>query len=76
MKNIILTGLIVGMFAFTGTAIAARVGNQIVQSTGLWGFVDGKMQTWVYRLEDKENKTVCYFAYYGVNSVPDMECVK
>ncbi len=75
MKNIIVGGLIIGAFAFTGTALAANVGKQIVKSVGLWGFVDGRTQSWVYRLEDKENKNICYVAYHGVNSVPDMECV-
>ena len=80
MKKLVVGGLLIGAFAFAGTTAAMTVGKTVIQSQTLWGFVAGKLDTSVYRLNDAENGVVCYFAYYSSNTssnhVPDMECVK
>ena len=80
MKKLVIGGLLIGAFAFAGTAAAMTVGKTVIQSQTLWGFVAGKLDTTVYRLNDVENGVVCYFAYYSSNTssnyVLEMSCVK
>lgn len=73
--GIILIGVVVG----AGSAFAASVGKSVIKAGDLWGFVGGERSTYVYRLKDTENKTVCYVAYTNDgrgNYFPEMECVK
>lgn len=79
MKNTMIIGLIVGLFAFSGTALAAMSANSSVRTGEAWGFVTGMSDTAVYRLFDKENGVMCYFSYTQTKTgdfSPSTSCVK
>lgn len=73
MKNILFAVIIT--FFVTGTAYAGT----IVLRTGHWGIVQAKDQTtYMYKIEDNDNGTVCYLGYMkgNANVQPTMSCVK